>query len=267
MDQLLEATFQAEARHFWFRGLRRFVRPLLREAVAGRTQPRVLDAGCGTGCNLRMLPELTHGYGFDLSRVGLRYARESGHARVARASVLAVPFPDDTFDVVTSFDVLYALTEDDARRAMSEMARVLKPGGTLIVNVAALEILRGGHSVLAEELRRYDRPMLRDALAEAGLEVLRTTYTNASLFPAILAARVLQRAAGMNTPEETGHEISVPPAPINALLDGLLALEAVLLRVVDLPFGSSLLCAARKPQGAPDPRCGATTRTGGAALR
>src|SRR5450756_3003377 len=62
-----------------------------------------------------------------------------------------------------------------------EMARVLKPGGTLIVNVAALDILRGGHAVLAEELRRYDRRMLTDAVAEAGLRTIRLTYTNASL--------------------------------------------------------------------------------------
>jgi SAM-dependent methyltransferase len=246
VDRLLEATFQAEVGHFWFRGLRRFVRPLLAEALAGRHRPRVLDAGCGTGCNLRMLADLDGGFGVDLNRVGLGHARASGLSRLARASVVAIPFPDAAFDVVTSFDVLYALSEDDARRAMSEMARVLKPGGTLIVNVAALEILRGGHSVLAEELRRYDRRMLRAELGAAGLRPVRLTYTNAALFPLVLAARVVQRAAGMDTPEETGHEISVPPGPVNAALDALLALEAHVVHLVDLPFGSSLLCAARK---------------------
>jgi SAM-dependent methyltransferase len=247
VDRLLEATAQAEARHFWFRGLRRFVRPLLAAAVAGRERPRVLDAGCGTGCNLQMLPELADGYGIDLNRLGLDCARRSGLRRLARASVAALPFSDATFDLVTSFDVLYALTEDDAQRGMSEMARVLKPGGTLLVNVAALGILRGGHSVLAEELRRYDRRMMKAAVADAGLEITRLTYTNALLFPLILVARVLQRLAGMDTPEQTGHEIAVPSAPLNALLDAVLTLEAQLLRAVNLPFGSSLLCSARKP--------------------
>jgi SAM-dependent methyltransferase len=247
VDRLLEATFRAETSHFWFRGLRRFVRPLLADALAGRPGPRVLDAGCGTGCNLRLLPELAGGYGIDLSQVGLHYARDAGLARVARASVTAIPFADGTFDLVTSFDVLYALTHEDARRAMSEMARVLKPGGTLIINVAALDILRGGHAVLAEELRRYDRRLLGAEVATAGLRTTRMTYTNASLFPAILAARILQRAAGLDTPEQTGREISVPLAPVNALLDALLTLEACVLRAIDLPFGSSLLCTARKP--------------------
>jgi SAM-dependent methyltransferase len=246
VDQLLEATFQAEITHFWFRGLRRFAQPLIADALAGRAHPRVLDAGCGTGCNLRMLQGLEGAFGVDLNRVGLRHARESGLSRLARASVTAMPFPDRTFDLVTSFDVLYALQEADARRAACEMARVLKPGGTLIVNVAALEVLRGGHSVLAEEVRRYDRGMLRSELGAAGLRTVRMTYTNIALFPLVLAARVAQRAAGMDTPEDTGHEISVPPAPINAALDVLLALEARLARRISLPFGSSLLCAARK---------------------
>jgi SAM-dependent methyltransferase len=249
VDRLLEATFQAEITHFWFRGLRRFARPLLAEALAGRVGPRVLDAGCGTGCNLRTLAELDGGFGFDLNRVGLGHARASGLSRLARASVVAIPFPDDAFDLVTSFDVLYALPESEARRALSEMARVLKPGGTLVVNVAALEVLRGGHSVLAEELRRYDKGMLRAELASAGLRPVRMTYTNAALFPLVLAARVAQRAAGLDTPEETGREISVPPRPVNAALDALLALEARVVRVVNLPFGSSLLCAARKHVG------------------
>jgi SAM-dependent methyltransferase len=242
-------------RHFWFRGLRRFAGPLLAEALAGRRAPRVLDAGCGTGCNLRLLAGLDGGFGVDLNRVGLGHARASGLTRLARASVVAMPFPDDAFDVVTSFDVLYSLPPDAAQRAVCEMARVLKPGGTLIVNVAALHILRGGHSVLAEEVRRYDRRMLREELEAAGLRPARMTYTNAGLFPLVLAARVVQRAAGMDTPEETGHEISVPPAAFNAALDAVLALEARVIRVVDLPFGSSLLCAAVKtPPSAGAPR-------------
>jgi SAM-dependent methyltransferase len=55
MDRLLDATARAERDHFWFRGFRRFVTPLLDQAVAGRSNLRLLDCGCGTGNNLELL--------------------------------------------------------------------------------------------------------------------------------------------------------------------------------------------------------------------
>jgi hypothetical protein len=127
------------------------------------------------------------------------------------------------------------------------MWRVLKPGGSLIVNVAAMPILRGNHSILSAEVRRYDRPRLRALLASAGFTVRRITYTNATLFPAMLAVRLAQRFAGFAPEAQATTEITVPPAPVNAVLAGALAVEAGLLRLTPLPFGSSLLCLASKP--------------------
>jgi SAM-dependent methyltransferase len=248
VDRLIEATSRAEQRHFWFQGLRRFAAPLLSEAVAGVSHPRLLDAGCGTGNNLRLLSEFGQSFGFDLNHNGVTLARRAGQRRVARASVIAIPFPDAEFDVVTSFDVLYALHDEDEALAVREMARVLRPGGALIVNVAALDILRGSHSVLAEEVRRYDRRRLSRLLERAGLRVVRLTYTFATLFPLMLAVRTSQRTMGLASKEGAGREISVPAAPVNAMLAGLLRAEAAALRHVDMPFGSSLLCLARKPR-------------------
>src|SRR5579864_1203267 len=108
MDQLLRATAVAEARHFWFRGFRAFITPIVRRAVNGRDDARILDCGCGTGANLDLLQRFGRAYGFDLSATGLRLARQSGRARLARASVAAAPFVSGRFDLVTSLDVLYA---------------------------------------------------------------------------------------------------------------------------------------------------------------
>ena len=157
MDDLLRATARAEADHFWFRGFRWFVTPLIRRALAGRSGVRLLDCGCGTGANLDVLDRYGAAYGFDRSRVGLQLARRAGRRRVARAIVGAAPFASAAFDLVTSFDVLYSLPEQEESAAVSEMYRLLKPGGFVLINVAAMEILRGDHSVLSHELRRYDR--------------------------------------------------------------------------------------------------------------
>jgi SAM-dependent methyltransferase len=248
VEQLLRATALAEAQHFWFRGFRRFVTPLLEKATQGLSAVRILDCGCGTGNNLEMLGRYGKAYGFDLTAVGLRIGREAGRTKLARATVTAVPFPTGAFDVVTSFDVLYALEGEPLRMAVAEMFRVTRPGGFVIVNVAAMDSLRGDHSVLGHEVQRYSRSSLREALTGGGFEIVRLTYTNASLFVPIYVVRALQRWRGLNVESDAGTDISVPAAPLNALLTGILRVESWWLRAFNNPFGSSLLCLARKPE-------------------
>jgi SAM-dependent methyltransferase len=247
MDHLLRATARAESRHFWFRGFRAFVRPLLRKATAGRPDARLLDCGCGTGANLGLLARYGRAYGFDLSEVGVIFARTAGRRSVARATVTAAPFPSTTFDLVTSFDVLYSLDEADERMAVAEMFRLLKPGGFAIINVAAMPALTGDHSVLSRERRRYTKESLRTLLELGGFTITRLTYTNATLFVPLAIVRGFHRWRGLSSEADAQQEIAVPWAPVNAALTTLLWLESAWLRVADNPFGSSLLCVARKP--------------------
>ena len=245
MDRLLEATARAERDHFWFRGFRRFVEPLVGRAAAGHTgRPEILDCGCGTGHNLLMLRKYGRAYGIDLTWAGLQYARSRGERAVARATAASLPFENERFDLVTSFDVLYSLPDDVERDTIREMHRVLKPGGTLIVNVAALDALRGDHSVLSHEIRRYSRPDLTRRLEAAGFTVTRASYTNLAILPLVAAVRLKQRFGGGH--QESEDEITIPPAPVNAALSGLLAIEAAALRVINMPVGSSLLAVAQK---------------------
>jgi SAM-dependent methyltransferase len=247
MDHLLRATALAEQRHFWFRGFRFFVTPLLERAAAGRSGLRLLDCGCGTGNNLELLGRYGRAFGFDLTTSGLTFGRHAGRTRLARASIDAIPFPDASFDIVTSFDVLYSLPDHVEHAAVREMFRVARPGAWLVINVAAMERLRGDHSVLSHEVRRYSRDSLSALVTGAGFRVKRITYTNAVLFPPMALTRAVQRTRGLSAEQDADQEISVPAAPVNLALTAALKLESVWLRVVDNPFGSSLLCLARKP--------------------
>jgi len=247
VERLLGATAEAHARHFWFRGFRYFVEPLVIDATRGLSDARLLDCGCGTGANLELLGRFGRAYGFDLSSVGVGIGHRNGFRRLARASVAAVPFPANAFHVVTSFDVLYSLDKEVEHAAVREMFRVTRPGGFLIVNVAAMEILRGDHSILSHEVRRYNRKSLGDLLERHGFEIVRLTYTYASLFVPMLVMRTFQRWRGLAGEENATQEITVPWAPVNLGLTALLLAESWPLRLVGSPFGSSLLCLARKP--------------------
>ncbi len=244
MDRLLDLTALAEHGHFWFHGFRRFVGPLLNQAANGRRGLRILDCGCGTGNNLRMLREYGRATGIDITFSGLAYARTHGERLVARASALSLPFSAGSFDIVTSFDVIYAFDDTMAAAALGETYRVLAPGGHLVLNVAALPALRGNHSVLGGEVQRYTRRGLRVHLERAGFLIQRLTYTNASILPIVAGVRFAQRLRGHH---ESTSEMVIPPAPVNRALSGLLAVEAAALRVVDMPLGSSLLTLAEKP--------------------
>lgn len=241
MDQLLEATARAERDHFWFRGFRRFVEPLIARAAGGRTTLAILDCGCGTGYNLGLLRRYGRAVGIDLTFSGLEYAARRGERRIAQASATHLPFADEAFDLVTSFDVLYGLPDEAERLAFAEMRRVLRRGGHVLINVAALPSLRGNHSVLGGEVRRYTRGLLAGRLEQHGFAPRRITYTNASILPLVAGVRLVQRVRGHRLSRQ---EISVPPEPLNTALSALLAVEAAALRMVNMPLGSSLLALA-----------------------
>jgi SAM-dependent methyltransferase len=247
VDRLLDATYLAERQHFWFTGLRRFSDLALTKALAGRVAPRILDCGFGTGANMSRLASRGQVFGFDLSPGGVAHARRYGQTRLARASITAIPFASETFDLVTAFDVLQCLEPDGLRLALAEIRRVLAPGGAVVFNVAALPLLRGSHAVFGQEVHRFTRGGLRHELEAAGFRVDRLTYTNFSLFPLMLFVRLSQRAFGLSTPEESGADIVVPPALLNRVLESALVVESHALRVANMPIGSSILGLVFKP--------------------
>lgn len=244
MNAMLEATAKAEDRHFWFKGLRRSARMLLDAELKGRRVARIVDCGAGTGRNLDWLREYGTVVGVERSPSGLAVAL--AHQRpVVRASVDALPIASHSMDLATSFDVLYCLPDEVEPVALREMVRVLRPGGLALFNVAALDILHGSHSTLTNELRRYTRERLRTRLEAAGFQVKRLSFTNCSTFPMTLAVRVFDRWSG-RVASASDADLQVPSAPVNAVLDLALSAEAQVMRYVNLPIGTSLLCLASR---------------------
>ena len=196
MDRLLELTYRAERTHFWFRGFRRFVTPWLARAAGGRSDLRLLDCGCGTGANLALLARHGRAFGFDLTARGLDFAKSNGIERIARASIGAIPFPDASFDVVTSFDVLYGLPDEVEQAAAREMARVLRPAVRCWSPRRPSTACAAATGTFSNEVRRYTTPEPVGAAGGAGLEVERVSYTHATLFPLLAVVRGWQRWRG-----------------------------------------------------------------------
>lgn len=234
--------FEAEERQWWYAGQRAVALALL-EPWARERRLLLLDAGCGTGFNLVALARFGPTLGIDLSEEAISFCRERG-VRAVRGSVLRLPFRAEAFEAVTSFDVIYHDWVGDDRAAVAEMARVLRPGGALLVRVPALELLRGAHDAEVLTRRRYTLGELRALVAGCGLRVQRSTYCNSLLFPLLLARRTLDRLLGRH-----GSDVGFLPPPLEGLFRRVMELEAFCVRHgLRFPLGASAVVLATKPR-------------------
>jgi SAM-dependent methyltransferase len=147
--------------------------------------------------------------------------------------------------MLSLFDVLEHL--DDDVGALSWARSVLEPGGYLVITVPAHPFLFDDIDRLAFHRRRYRRRELRDRLRAAGFEVCRLTHFMAPLVPLLAVSRRLRRLRGREAEPQKDAELRLVPG-VNGALRALLKLELLALRATTLPFGSSLLAIARKPE-------------------
>jgi SAM-dependent methyltransferase len=234
-----------EGRHWWYVGMRRVALAVLESALAGRSGLRILDAGCGTGGTTVELRRFGEVVGVDLAWEALEPARGRGLTGLARASIESLPFGAAEFDAATSFEVVYHLGVASDATALKEIRRVLKPGGLFLLRVPAHDWLRGEHDRLVHTRHRYSRGEVTRKLADAGFSVDRLSWANSVLFLPAVAKRLLERTNGHDS-AAAEPDLWQPPAPINALLESTVAVEALAIpRGLPLPFGLSLLAVAR----------------------
>ena len=224
---------QVEDEHWWYRVLRGQVLRVLRSVLP--PGHRLLDVGCGTGGMLSLLNEWQTN-GCDIAAEAVEQCRARGLERVVVSSVHAMPYADESFEAVLSLDVLYHARVDE-HLALSEMRRVLKRDGLLILNVPAFDCLRGAHDVAVDGVRRYRLRGMKRLLRINGFEIVEAHYWNAWLFLPLLLRRWLSH-------DEAG-DLALLPRWLNALLTAGGRLDAVLCRHTRLPLGTSLFVVAR----------------------
>ena len=247
-----ETMFVAEDRHWWYVGLRQEIaRHLNRiQGQQPRTTGRIqwLDAGCGTGGLLayegRVRPDW-HTVGLERAEAGIQRARSRGLPSLVQGTVDGLPFRENLFHVITSIDVLYH-TGIDELQALREMARVLHPGGTVILHLPAFEWLRSEHDAALSTRRRYTRQEVEEIVEAAGLVVKDSWYQNSLLFPLLAAVRLLKRPRAHS--QDAVSDVMSLPRMLNALLTQVLRLESALCaHLIRLPFGLSVFCVAQRP--------------------
>jgi SAM-dependent methyltransferase len=256
-DEEYVRLFELEDKLWWFLGMRHVSFTLLDRFVsATRSDRRILDVGCGTGGMLETLRLYGQTFGADVSPQALRFARMRASAPLLQADICRLPFTSGSFDVVTSFDVIYHLGVSSDDSALLEIARVLRPDGVFLLRVPALNLFRGRHDVAVHTRHRYGRREIEEKLIRAGFTPVFVSYVNCFLLPLAALRRVADR---MLRPAHRGSEVE-PVAPwLNQALYSFLLLEAKWIRSRSLPVGLSLVAVSRKRPATADPHANANS--------
>ncbi|BET69243.1 class I SAM-dependent methyltransferase [Opitutales bacterium ASA1] len=230
-----------EDRMWYFHALNRRVVHWLRRLLP-HGAATVLDAGCGTGGLIKRIREAAPDWrivGLDFSPTACRLARERTGVDIREGSIVDLPFDANAFDAVVSADVVCQV--DDGAGAIREFARVVRPGGAVLVNVPAYRWLWSYHDDTCHTRHRYTRGELVRHFRAAGLEVVYSTYANLFPLPLIAARRKLLR------PSRATSDVRLYPAPIEATFRTLAALEWTWKkRGGALPAGSSVFVVGRR---------------------
>ena len=257
-----ERMHALETDYWWFVGRRALVASLLQSTrpFISTKAPQLVDIGCGTGANLPMLREAVGPqgavFGLDFSPLALQWARsegeiEGGQIHLSQGDALALPLRDNCADIVTMLDVLEHLSDDN--RALSEVHRILKPGGALILSVPAYQHLWSAHDEALHHFRRYEKAGLNRVLRQAGFKVWRLSFAMSAMPPIAWFWRRFVLPFAEKRPRDAARHSqgavlpTVPPA-INRMLVRYVGTEGKIIPHRPLRFGTSLVTVAFAPR-------------------
>lgn len=244
--EAFEALYKIEDKHFWFAVRQEIIKIVINKNIKQKKNHSFLEIGCGTGITLLLLEKL--GFlitGLDIHREGLRLARKRTDARLLCASIYKLK-EKNKYENIGLFDVIEHVNNDSL--FLGTCQNMLKKGGRIVVTVPADMRLWSRMDEASGHKKRYTKHELIGLLQKSGFKVEYISYFNFLLYIPLFLFR---RLSDEQMKKETQHrllieELRLPPFLINFILKWLLLIEAQLLRVTSIPFGTSLIVVGSK---------------------
>ena len=232
-----------EDKHWWFVARRQIIETVIKKLRLPRNA-QILEAGCGTGGNLKMLSRHGRVSAMELDKIACELANQRQIASVKQGSLpLNIPF-NSQYDLILILDVIEHL--DDDLSALKALYYKLKPGAYLLITVPAYQFLWSEHDDINHHKRRYRLKGLKQIVSKAGYEVCQGSYFNTILFPLIVIVRSLGKLLPKKNNNQISSDLVLPSKPVNQLFRWLFATEGYFINKFSQPFGVSILLLARR---------------------
>ena len=234
--------FRLEKNNWLFRVRRNLIYSIFKEYNINSGM-RILDYGCGSGFIVGQLQ--ARGYdvhGTDISGEAIEYGTSQGIRNLQTTSGIQVDFPDESFDLILAMDVVEHINEDNL--VIKELERLLRPNGRIIITVPAYQWMWGVQDEVSHHFRRYSMNSITKLLSNfSNLSILRKTYFNTFLFPAVALVRLISKWFNIKNRES---DFDISDNFLNPIFYFIFNTEIKILKWVRYPFGVSILIILEK---------------------
>ena len=243
-EDAFSELFNSETNNFWFKVRNKIIKFFILKYVPNK-KIKILDLGCGTGFVSQTIKSM--GYSIDCLDIfhdALRFCmkRNAGDDYYL-SNLYLMPFSEQ-YNLISAFDVIEHINDDC--KVLNNIHSALKRDGQLLITVPANKKLWSYFDIHCEHKRRYSKEELAKKIEDTGFEIVRISYFMTLLFPFIYVSRLRYKNIKKSDKiSNSFNELSINHF-LNMIFYLIFNIESYLIKYINLPFGSSLICLARK---------------------
>ncbi len=243
--------YDLERKHWWFRVREKIildhVKLFFGNKLCSGNPITILNVGVASGRSSEALGALGVVTSIEYDSDCCEFTRSKTGLEIINGTILDLPFEDNKFDMVCSFDVVEHVENDVL--AIAEMKRVCKNDGVVFITVPAFKILWSHHDIVNHHYRRYRMSEIDKLFNHPKDKVIARTYYNSLLFVPIFLVRIISHLLpNIFVRDSAGSDFTLldQDSVVNKFSYFIFALERRLLKYVKFPFGVSIIYAIKK---------------------
>jgi 2-polyprenyl-3-methyl-5-hydroxy-6-metoxy-1,4-benzoquinol methylase len=241
--------FQFEREHWWFKARLKILENYIKNNLYLTNQSKILNVGAATGATSEMLNELGKLNSIEYDKDCLAFVNSKLNLKIDWGNILELDFPDNFFDLVCAFDVVEHV--ENHKKALKELIRTCKNGGTVLMTVPAHMHLWSDHDLVNHHFRRYTTNEVKNLVKEVpGASVEFISYFNSNLYHLIAVFRKINNfLKGKNKVKNNlkSDFETFKPGLINQILENIFASESEKIsRKISFSNGVSIICHIKK---------------------